>query len=397
MERHRSTAIEATAGQANRQVIPGNLGRDVLQALLEHSPAGIAIVDGHNLRIRYTNPQFQRLLLDGPQQNWQGVEVELYDLYDLYNLFPGGGGRQITALIRQVSWSGRTATREALRLEGGKRGPVYWDVTAARLEEGLDGAPAILLQIVDVTSTVVVKAEHERLDTLKDDFLAVTAHELRTPVTALLGFTNLLVRRAEQRDWHDRDLQALRVLEIQVQRLTQLVDELIDVSQVQTGTIELTRQRAELLALVEQAAAALQSDAPRHTIVVEGLDRPVEVWGDPRRLDQVISHLISNALKYSPWGGTIRVAVWKDSMAHVSVADEGIGVPEQALPLLFDRFYRASNVDSERISGLGIGLYLVKELVAAHDGQIDVHNAPGGGTTFEITLPLYQQSEVSSQ
>jgi signal transduction histidine kinase len=369
----------------------------LLRALLEHSPAGIAIVDGHNLRIRYTNHQFQHLLLDGPQQSRPGVEVKLYDLHDLYDLFPGGGGRQITALIKQVSWSGRTATREALRLEGFKRGPVYWDITAARLEEYLDGAPAIMLQVVDVTSTVLAKAEHERLDTLKDDFLAVTAHELRTPVTALLGFTNLLVRRAEQKDWSDRDLQALRVLEIQVQRLTQLVDELIDVSQVQTGTIELTRQPVDLLALVEQAVTALQTDRLGHLIVIEGHGRPVDVWGDPRRLDQIISHLISNALKYSPWGGTIQVTVWKDSAAHVSVADEGIGVPEQALPLLFDRFYRATNVDSDRISGLGIGLYLVKELVVAHDGQIDVRSTPGGGTTFEVTLPLYEQSEVSSQ
>jgi signal transduction histidine kinase len=383
-------AIEASGGQPHRQALPSSLGRDLLLAMLEHSPAGVAIVDGHNLRLRYTNQQFQRLLLDDLQPDSQGVAVNLYDLYDL---FPGGGGRQITALVRQVSWSGRTATREALRLEGLARGPVYWDITAARLEEYVDGAPAIMLQVVDVTSPVVAKAEHERLDTLKDDFLAATAHELRTPVTALLGYTNLLVRRAEQGDWHDRDLHALRILELQVQRLTQLVNGLIDVSHVQTGAIELTRQRIDLLALVEQAAAALQTDGLGHSIVVEGHDRPVEVLGDPRRLDQIISHLISNALKYSPWGGTIQVAVWKDSAAHVSVADEGIGVPEQALPLLFDRFYRATNVDSERISGLGIGLYLVKELVAAHDGYINVRSAPGGGTTFEVTLPLYQRSE----
>jgi signal transduction histidine kinase len=231
-------------------------------------------------------------------------------------------------------------------------------------------------------------SERRRLEQAKDEFLAVTAHELRTPVTALLGYTNLLVKRAELGDWGDRDLHALRMIETQAQRLTQLVNGLIDVSRVQTGSIELQRVRVELRALIEQSAAAARAQAVDHTIVVDASEHPVHVFGDPQRLDQIVTQLIGNALKYSPWGGTVRVGVWANDVAHITVTDDGIGIPDQAIPQLFDRFYRATNVDSDRISGLGIGLYLAKELVAAHDGEISVRSQPGEGTTFEIQLPL---------
>ncbi len=509
MERRGAIAI----GAANGQPWPDVMSRDLLMAVLQHGPAGIAILNAHDLRVRYINRQFQSLL-DEAHHSTSLIGLELR------SVLPQPAWSAIAGLIKQAGRSERVATREALRLEGFGRGALYWDTTVVQLQEKLGSSAAVLLQAVDVSSDVHVEAEHERLlaladqraeqlsaaleritdgvvvvdvdgkvrrinpagiamldldqpesrgneerpadglpadgagryrvdlpplhlslrgqtvrnsehsirrrngettwlnvssvplydrhgsvwgavagfhdvserrqlQQLKDDFLAVTAHELRTPVTALLGYTNLMVRRAEQGDWTDRDLHALRMIETQAQRLTQLVNGLIDVSRVQTGTIELRCQRVDLLALVEQAAAALRANVVDHTIEVTGPEYPVAVWGDPRRLDQVISHIIGNALKYSPWGGAVRIRVSTDSTARIAVSDEGIGIPEQALPLLFERFYRAANVDSDRISGLGIGLYLVKELVAAHQGHIDVRSAPGDGTTFEITLPLY--------
>lgn len=247
--------------------------------------------------------------------------------------------------------------------------------------------------VAGAVATLQDISDRKELDQIKEDFLAVTAHELRTPVTSLLGYTNLMVRRAEHGEWTDRDLHALRMIETQVQRLTHLVNGLIDVSRVQTGSIELRCQSVDLVALARQAAAPYRTHTVDHTLIVTGPDDPVtiNVWGDPQRLDQVVSHLIGNALKYSPWGGTVSIQVWADTAAHITVSDTGIGIPEEALPLLFKRFYRATNVDSDRISGLGVGLYLVKELVTAHDGQIDVRSNPEEGTTFAITLPLYAE------
>lgn len=240
-------------------------------------------------------------------------------------------------------------------------------------------------------------SERRRLEQAKDEFLAVTSHELRTPVTSLLGYTTLLVKRAEQSDWSDRDLHALRMIEGQAKRLTQLINGLVDVSRVHTGTIELRMQVVDLRTVIEQAAATARAGAIDHTIFVDTPAEPVLVSGDPHRLNQVVLQLIGNALKYSPWGGSVELRVWADGAGYVAVTDDGIGIPEAAIPWLFDRFYRAPNVDSDRISGLGIGLYLAKELVVAHHGEIRVQSTSGDGTTFEIKLPLLQEPEATGR
>ena len=232
-------------------------------------------------------------------------------------------------------------------------------------------------------------SQSRRVDQIKEDFLAVTAHELRTPVTALLGYTHLMVRRAQQAGWADRDLHALRMIETQAHSLTQLINGLIDVSRLQMGAIELRCQTLDLCALVRQTVSVMQLSAVEHTLVVEAPEAAITVWGDPQRLDQILSHLVGNAVKYSPWGGVVRVRLWTDDQAHVAITDTGIGIPEEALPQLFQRFYRATNVDADRISGLGVGLYLVKELIESHGGQIGARSTPDEGTTFEITLPLH--------
>jgi signal transduction histidine kinase len=119
----------------------------------------------------------------------------------------------------------------------------------------------------------------------------------------------------------------------------------------------------------------------------------VTIWGDAQRLEQVLSQLLDNALKFSPWGGIIQVHVWTDEQVHIAVVDQGIGIPKDELPQLFRRFYRASNTDTDRFSGLGIGLYLAREFIAAHHGRIDVRSIPKRETVFEITLPLYAEHQ----
>jgi signal transduction histidine kinase len=130
-------------------------------------------------------------------------------------------------------------------------------------------------------------------------------------------------------------------------------------------------------------------NATAHTVTYTGPDTPLLVEGDALRLIQVLQNLVQNAIKYSPAGGEVQVHVERrDATARVAVSDEGIGIPQAELPQLFHRFYRASNVDERRISGLGVGLYVVKELVTLHGGTVDVVSAEGRGSTFIITLPL---------
>ena len=334
---------------------------------IEHVTDGVVVVDLEGRVRRINSAAIEMLDLD-PQPAQESGQ-------------PTAARRQLDLPPLHLSLRGQTLRNVEYSVERRDGETTWLNVCSAPLYDRDGQVRGAVAGFQDIS-------KRKELEQLKDDFLAVTAHELRTPVTALLGYSNLMVRRAEQAGWHDRDLHALRMIATQAQRLTELVNGLVDVSRVQTGTLELSYQTLDLHAVVRQAAAAMRAEVVEHTILVEGPQEPVMVRADAKRLNQVISHLIGNALKYSPWGGSVQVRVWKDGEAHVSVTDGGIGIPEEALPRLFQRFYRANNVDSDRISGLGIGLYILKELVDAHHGRIDVRSVPNQGTTFEVTLPL---------
>jgi signal transduction histidine kinase len=141
--------------------------------------------------------------------------------------------------------------------------------------------------------------------------------------------------------------------------------------------------------LVGRVVDEVRPDLDRHTLVYEhGVDRML-VNGDPLRLEQVILNLVNNAVKYSPAGGVVTVRVERQAEAVLlSVCDEGLGIPAEALPQLFQRFYRADNVAAHHISGMGIGLYVVREIVTKHGGSVDVISSEGVGSTFTVRLPL---------
>jgi signal transduction histidine kinase len=347
-------------------------------AILEHVPVAVILLDGLELRLAYANPAFGALFVPAaPPRNLIGLR--------LHDLFDADEQAELIALLREARYAGGSARREGLRFGSLGQGTGEWQVIAAPLPDRLDG---VLLQFTpDTTGTADPQATFEQL---KDDFLAITAHELRTPVTALLGYINLMLRYVDQGDWNNRDVHALRMIQAQAQQLTQRINSLVDMSRIQTGVIELRCQQVDLHGLAREVVDGLQTTVGDHAIEVEG-EAPVVVWGDRQRLEQVLSQLVDNAVKYSPWGGAVRIRVWVDDAAHVAVIDSGIGIPEGDLPQLFQRFYRASNVDSDRISGLGIGLYLVREFVAAHKGQIEIQSTPDQGTTVSITLPRYEE------
>ncbi len=382
-----------SAERQHGDMVPEPLLLEAFATLLHYTPVAVAFLEGERLWILEANTLFYGLV----PAALRAINAHRRDLADV---LPGCEAAGLCALARETSRSGQTLHRDALRIDMGADQPALWDVTLAPIG-GNGGPKIIMLQIRQSLALVAATGEDtaspvEEFEQIKDDFLAITAHELRTPVTALLGYTNLMVRRAEGGDWTDRDLHALRMIQAQAQRLTQLINGLVDISRIQTGALELRKQPVDLNVLARQVTANLRSSIGDHTIQIETPDRAVMVWGDAQRLEQALAHLVDNALKYSPWGGAIQVRIWTDTEAHVVVSDRGIGIPEEAIPQLFQRFYRAANVDSDRISGLGIGLYLVKEFVTAHDGRIDVASQPDEGTTFEVVLPLQNAPEIAA-
>ncbi len=224
---------------------------------------------------------------------------------------------------------------------------------------------------------------------LRDQFLSIAAHELKTPMTSLLLYTELLERRLQRSsDANAPQLRALHTVREQAERLQRLSGALLDLSRLQQGRLTIERAPVQLVDLVR---SIVEMQAPlweQHHLQLRLPDTPVVVTGDALRLGQVVQNLLENAVKYSPEGGVVEVGVERrDDQARLWVCDQGIGIPPEALPKLFSRFFRAGNVDPEHISGLGIGLYLVKEIVTQHEGSVTVESREGSGSTFTITLP----------
>ncbi|NJN16490.1 MAG: response regulator [Oscillochloris sp.] len=225
---------------------------------------------------------------------------------------------------------------------------------------------------------------------LRDDFLSIASHELRTPLTSMLGYIQLLERVLRRKhELSEREERALRTITAQTKRLNTLITAMLDVSRLQDGQLSIDREVLDLRPIVERSVAEFQPTLNSHQMVLAKPDEPVLVLGDEVRLQQVLLNLLSNAVKYSPQGGTVAVRVEQNpGWATIAISDEGIGIPRESLDRLFSRFFRASNANERRISGIGLGLYVVNAIVTLHGGTISVDSQIGCGSTFTIRLPL---------
>jgi signal transduction histidine kinase len=238
------------------------------------------------------------------------------------------------------------------------------------------------------------RATAEAAVTLRDDFLSIASHELRTPVAVLLGNIQLLERvlSASRVKQDTRFRQSFAAIHRQLTRIQALIATMLDVSRIERGHLMIAHDPLDLVALVEVVVDEVRTTTQAHLIELVVPSEPpldVFVYGDALRLEQVMFNLLQNAIKYSPDGGAIQVEVKRaDNWASVAITDHGLGIATEALPHLFERFYRAPAVRSEHISGLGIGLYIVHEIATLHGGDVSVESDQGTGTTFTVRLPL---------
>ncbi|HEU4326837.1 MAG TPA: ATP-binding protein [Roseiflexaceae bacterium] len=241
--------------------------------------------------------------------------------------------------------------------------------------------------------------EAEAAVQLRDQFLSVASHELKTPLTSLLMQTQLVQRRAlREGSLSERDQRALQVITDQAHRLDRMISAMLDISRLELGQLTIVSAPVDLDRLARRVIGELQPTTDQHTIRYQGPEQTLVITGDDLRLEQVLQNLIQNAIKYSPSGGEIAVRIEAAAdRARLSVSDQGIGIPPEALARLFTRFYRAANADPRQISGMGIGLYVVKEIVTLHGGSITVSSSEGQGSTFTIELPLDRQSDQINQ
>jgi signal transduction histidine kinase len=339
-------------------------GASIVRAVLDTTPDAIALLDGDGA-----------VIVDNPPM--RTVRAEFAAHATTLDPRPRSGPR--AGADGDGAVNGNAERRDEVVLAGGRRTFARY---VAPVHDGRGRLIGRLLVVRDITG----EREAERA---KQDFFALVSHELRTPLTAILGYVELLMSddTAGLPVEHARHLE---VIDRNARRLVRLVGDLLFAAQVEGAPLLLEPAEVDLVALVRDAVELARCRAEEAGIALVTELEPVErCIGDRDRLGQVLDNLLLNALKFTPPGGRIVVRLTSaDAQALIEVADTGVGIAEEDLPRLFDRFYRARNAIGRSVPGLGLGLTIVRTIVEGHGGTVSVRSRVGEGTSFTVTLPV---------
>jgi len=246
-------------------------------------------------------------------------------------------------------------------------------------DQGVIGVVAIFNDITEIRS----------IERMKTAFVSTVSHELRTPLTSIKGFISTLLQDVE--GFYDKDTvhEFYTIIDQECDRLTRLISDLLNVSRIEAGrALDLNPQPVQVSDVVDKVVAAQKSYTNKHEFSVELEEDLPTIVADMDKVDQILTNLTNNAVKYSPNGGIITVSGKKSNGSiRMAVSDQGMGIPKEHLDKVFDRFHRIDNRDTRKVGGTGIGLYLVKHLVEAHGGKIWVESEVGKGSSFIFELP----------
>ena len=240
-----------------------------------------------------------------------------------------------------------------------------------------------------LASTQEARARAEAAVRARDDFLSIAAHELKTPITSIYGFAQVMLRQFAKTGSFDpaRMTRAMETMVQQSKRLTKLTEQLLNLSRLESGKLVLTREEVDLAPLVESFVDTIRHSHPERTIEFHNGER-VRALVDPLRLEQVVTNLVDNALKFSPDESSVEIDVdMNDSYwARVAVRDYGIGIPAEKQRHIFERFFQAHAAG--HYGGMGIGLFVSRQIVEMHGGSISVEQPEDGGSRFVVQLPV---------
>ena len=251
-------------------------------------------------------------------------------------------------------------------------------VLPARLKQALLGLSALGV-FFDITRT-------ERLEVVRQEFLSNVSHELRTPLTAILAFVETLQNGAL--DDKESSERFLSIISKNASRMHGLIDDILELTAIEGGNVQLRVANVELKALVGEVIGSLASKAQQQGIsLVNAVPLDVEVFADTRRFERMLTNLVDNGIKFGREGGTVTVRYETNGRDQIIVEDNGEGIPAQHLDRLFERFYRVDRARSRDMGGTGLGLAIVKHLALLHGGEVTVTSEIGKGTVFTVYLP----------
>lgn len=361
----------------------GIKSEEIYNCLVEHCADGMVISDANGI-ITACNPAFIKLL--------GRLEKEIV-------------GRKLKSIMDLES-GGHEAPHPVDTVSGAKEAKLEVDPFAPHTEAIVCKAGNLTMPVSHIpigdkndprgTLTIVYIIQANTVRQAQTEFVSTVSHELRTPLTSIKGFADTILRAGDRLDL-SQQRRYVGIIKDQADRLTRLVEDLLAVSRLESKRMQLTIRAIELNSAIQRVARNLSDKAKEHRIVVNVPHGLPPVWADADRLEQILTNLIDNAIKYSPPKTTVTVTA-RDmaEMVEFAVSDEGVGIPQEHLSQIFTKFSRLDNPLVRQTEGTGLGLYITRSLVLALGGQIKVTSLPGN-TTFTVQLPAATLEEQAAR
>jgi two-component system phosphate regulon sensor histidine kinase PhoR len=313
---------------------------------------------------------------------WEFERVQDRPFDELFHIINERTREDLESPIDKVLMSGKTETGTDLdilvALDGTER-PISTIAAPIRKSDGT------IIGIVMVFRDV---SREREIDRLKDDFISSISHELRTPLTSIKAYTETILHDFGMPEQTKR--QFLGIVDEESNRLANLIEGLLEVSRLESGTVKISRDPVDITAIIKRVWSALQPLADKKNVQlnVNAGDELPQLPGDEGKIQSAVTNLVNNAIKFTPEGGQVSVAVQqKINELAIRVSDTGMGIPKESIPKIFDRFYRVPH-PGRQIQGTGLGLAIVKKIIMLHGGRIEVESELNHGTTFTVFLPL---------
>ena len=365
--REETEQLNAVIEQIEQRVFRQRSRDHAISVIMNQMQSGIIVVDA-KMHILLVTPVARKLT--GIAPNSEGVAVsEACKNVNLEGVFG-------EAMRREGVYTNEVAARTAV---GRGHRPLRFYVSPMRQDGKVVGA---LAMVEDIT-------ELRRLEQVRTDFVANVSHELKTPLTSIKGFVETLLDGAINNPPMAEKF--LKIIMLEAERLTRLINDILSISKLESGMTEAPTERVQLDKMAFEVADMLRIHAEEKEVTINAHrnKKPVYVIGNPDHVEQMLINLIENAIKYNKPGGSVTVHVFgNDREANLTISDTGIGIPEEHLPRLFERFYRVDKGRSRSMGGTGLGLAIVKHIVRGMNGEIEVHSKFGEGTEFLVTLPI---------
>ena len=361
--------INASADRISDQLKRRNSRNQALSVVMNQMQNGMLAVNSE-LQVILMTPVAKNLL--GVHEQAEGLPVsELNKDVNLEPIFREAMGQPGVFTSEIAVREGRT---------GRGHTPLRLYISPMKGDGEVVGAMAM---IEDIT-------ELRRLEQIRTDFTANVSHELKTPLTSIRGFVETLLDGAIDNPEMARKF--LNIIMMEANRLTRLVNDILSISKLEAGDTDVSLGRLQLDKMATDVCEMLQIHArdKQVDLSINENDEPIYVWGNQDRLEQLVLNLVENAIKYNQPGGSVRVSVYGTATnAYFLVSDTGIGIAEEHLPRLFERFYRVDKGRSRSMGGTGLGLAIVKHIAVSMGGTVEVHSKLGEGSEFSVTLPRY--------